>query len=307
MTINIKSLTNEELILPGRSGCAGCAGVIVARMALKTLGKNTIMVSATGCVLSNFSHAGAPMVPFMHSLFPGAGSLIAGIDAGLRALGKREGVKLLVMAGDGGTSDIGLQALSGAMERGHQFLYICYDNEGYMNTGGQRSSTTPFGARTATTPIGQSLNGVIRPNQLHKDMVQIAAAHGIPYVATASLAYPQDLLRKIEKGAQVTGPAYIHVLTPCNYRWGFPEDQSIEVARLAVMSHVFPLIEIEDGWRYSIARKNRPKRDVQEYLSRQSRFSHLSDDQIKIIQDEVNHKWERLSRLEKMSEESVDS
>ncbi len=197
MTINLKSLTDEELILPGRSGCSGCAGVIVARMALKALGRNTIMVSATGCVISNFTHAGSPKVPFMHSLFPGAGSLIAGIDAGLQALGKREGVKLLVMAGDGGTADIGLQSLSGAMERGHQFLYICYDNQGYMNTGGQRSGTTPYGVRTATTPIGQSSSGVTRPNQTRKDMVQIAAAHGIPYVATASLAYPQDLLRKI--------------------------------------------------------------------------------------------------------------
>lgn len=303
MTINLKSLTDEEFILPGRSGCAGCAGVIVARMALKVLGRNTIMVSATGCVISNFTHAGSPKVPFMHSLFPGAGSLIAGIDAGLKALGKREGVKLLVMAGDGGTADIGLQALSGAMERGHQFLYICYDNQGYMNTGGQRSGTTPYGARTATTPIGQSASGVTRPNRTRKDMVQIAAAHGIPYVATASLAYPQDLLRKIEKGAQVSGPAYLHILTPCNYRWGFPEDQSIEVSRLAVMTHVFPLVEIEDGWRYSIAMRSRPKQDVREYLSLQSRFRHLSDDEIKTIQDEVDHNWERLSSLVKLSGE----
>lgn len=301
MAITIKSLTDQELIAPGRSGCAGCAGVIVARMALKALGQNTIMVSATGCVISNFTHAGAPKVPFMHSLFPGAGSLIAGIDAGLLALGKRDGINLLVLAGDGGTADIGLQALSGAMERGHQFLYICYDNEGYMNTGGQRSGTTPFGARTATTPVGQNSSGVSRPNRTRKDLVQIAAAHGIPYVATASLAFPQDLLRKIEKGAQASGPAYIHVLTPCNYRWGFPEDQSIEVARLAVLTHVFPLMEIEDGLHYKIAMQSRPKLDVREYLSLQSRFRHLGDDEIEIIQNDVDRNWSRISDLAKIS------
>lgn len=301
MSIRLKTLPEEEFILPGRSGCAGCAGVIVARTALKVLGKNTMMVSATGCVISNFSHAGAPKVPFMHSLFPGAGSLIAGIDAGLKALGKREGVKLLVMAGDGGTADIGLQALSGAMERGHQFLYICYDNEGYMNTGGQRSGTTTYRARTATTPVGETSSGVLRPNQTRKDMVQIAAAHGIPYVATASLAYPQDLLRKIEKGAQVPGPAYIHILTPCNYRWGFPEDRSIEVARTAVKTRVFPLLEIKDGWHWKVAMKGQRKRDVSEYLNLQKRFQHLGDDDIGEIQEDVDRNWERLIALDELS------
>jgi pyruvate ferredoxin oxidoreductase beta subunit len=303
VTITVKTLTDEELILPGRSGCAGCAGVIVARLALKVLGRETVMVSATGCVISNFSHAGAPKVPFMHSLFPGAGSLIAGIDAGLTALGKREGVKLIAMAGDGGTADIGLQALSGAMERGHQFLYICYDNEGYMNTGGQRSGTTSYLARTATTPVGETSRGVLRPNRTRKDMVQIAAAHGIPYVATASLAYPQDLLRKIETGAQAPGPAYIHVLTPCNYRWGFPEDKSIEVSKMAVMTRVFPLLEIKEGWDYKIAMRGRPKRDVREYLSMQNRFRHLDNADIETIQSDVDRKWERLTTLEKLSGE----
>jgi pyruvate ferredoxin oxidoreductase beta subunit len=272
-------------------------------MALKVLGRSTIMVSATGCVISNFTHAGAPRVPFMHSLFPGAGSLIAGIDVGLKALGKREGINLLVLAGDGGTADIGLQALSGAMERGHKFLYICYDNEGYMNTGGQRSGTTPYGSRTATTPVGQSSRGVARSNQTRKDLVQIAAAHGIPYVATGSLAYPQDLLKKIQRGSEVSGPAYIHVLTPCNYRWGFPEDQSIEIARLAVESRIFPLIEIEDGWRYTVSRKNRQKKDVREYISTQSRFRHLSDAEIETIQEDVNHNWMRLTHLDNISRE----
>lgn len=297
MPVSLKTLSDEELITPGRTGCAGCAGVLVARLALKVLGGETIMVSATGCVLSNFTHAGAPKVPYMHSLFPGAGSLIAGVDAGLRALGKREGVKLLVLGGDGGTADIGLQALSGAAERGHPFLYICYDNEGYMNTGGQRSGTTPHGARTATTPVGRELRGERRPNRTRKDMVRIMAAHGIPYVATASLAHVQDLLRKIERAAQVDGPAYLHVLTPCNYRWGFPEDQSIEVARMAVQTRVFPLVEIEDGWRYSLGMRTRPQRPVRDYLSMQGRYRHLDDGEVAAIQAEVDRNWERLASL----------
>lgn len=276
--------------------------MLVARLALKVLGEQTIMVSATGCVLSNFTHAGAPRVAFVHSLFPGAGSLLAGVDVGLRALGKREGVQLLGMGGDGGTADIGLQALSGAVERGHRFLYICYDNEGYMNTGGQRSGTTPFGARTATTPVGRQSHGEDRPASRRKDMLQIMAAHGIPYAATASLAYIQDLLRKIEKAAQVDGPAYLHVLTPCNYRWGFPEDQSIEVARMAVQTRVFPLVEVEDGWRYSLAMQTRPALPVGDYLSMQSRFRHLEAGEVEVIQADVDRNWARLVRLAEVSE-----
>lgn len=301
MTISLKNLTDEEFILSGRSGCAGCAGVLAARWALKVLGPQTIMVSATGCVLSNFTHAGSPKVPYIHSLFPGAGSLIAGIDAGLTALGKREGVNLLGFGGDGGTADIGLQALSGALERGHRFIYICYDNEGYMNTGGQRSGTTPYGASTATTPVGQKRRGEQRPSWGRKDMLEIVAAHRIPYVASGTMAHVQDLLRKLEKASQADGPAYIHLLTPCNYRWGFPEDQSIEVARMAVETRIFPLVEIEDGLRYRVGRRTRPKRPVTDYLSMQARFRHLTGDDVGLIQEEVDRKWDRLERLAETS------
>jgi len=295
--INIKDVTEEEFILPGRSGCAGCAGILVARLALKILGESTIMVSSTGCVLSNFTHAGSPRIPYMHSLFPGAGSLVAGIDAGLKALGKREGVNLFVLAGDGATADIGLGSLSGAMERGHRFLYICYDNEGYMNTGGQRSGTTPVGSSTATTPSGHGNRLSSPPLPMRKDIVSIMAAHRIPYVATASPAFPQDLLRKIQRASSIDGPAYIHVLTPCNYRWGFDEDKSIEVARLAVQSRIFPLIEIENGWSYRLTVKSRRKVPVHDYLSMQKRFRHLSDAEVAGIQSIVDRNWARLLKL----------
>lgn len=301
MSLNLKTITNQEFIAPGRSGCPGCAGVLVARLVLKVLGEQTIMVSATGCVLSNFTHAGAPTIPFMHSLLPGAASLIAGIDSGLKSLGKRDNINLLAMAGDGGTADIGLQALSGASERGHKFLYVCYDNEGYMNTGGQRSGTTPFGAKTSTTTMGESRRGAEIKFRTKKDMVSIMAAHSIPYVATASIAYPQDLLKKIEKANRVDGPAYLHILTPCNYKWGFSEDLSIEVSKKAVETRVAPLLEIEHGRKYTLGMSSKPSIPVVEYLKLQSRFNVLDEDDIERIQMEVDANWEYLKKLAKLS------
>ncbi|HCC78509.1 MAG: hypothetical protein A2X25_09330 [Chloroflexi bacterium GWB2_49_20] len=296
MPISIKTLTNEELMAPGRTGCPGCAAMLVARLALKVLGRQTIMVSATGCVISNITHAGGPSIPFIHSLLPGSGSLISGIDAGLKALGKRNGINLMVLAGDGGTADIGFQALSGAVERGHKFLYICYDNEGYMNTGGQRSGTTPYGSSTSTTPTNMSV-GKHSSVKNRKNMVLIMAAHHIPFAATASIAYPQDMLRKIEKAVQIEGPSYIHVLAPCNYRWGFPEDQSINLAKLAVETRIAPLVEVEHGRKYTLQMSNRLKRPVQEYLSTQKRYRHLSDENIAEIQQAVDENWEYLEQL----------
>lgn len=297
MPVSLKTLTEEEYLFPGRSGCPGCAGVLIARLVLKILGSETIMVSGTGCVLSNFTHAGGPKIPYMHSLFPGAGSLAAGIDAGLSALKRRKGIRLLVMAGDGGTADIGLQALSGAVERGHSFIYVCYDNEGYMNTGGQRSGTTPSGARTATTPVSAQQSSRLKRLGTRKNMVEIMAAHGIPYAATASPGFIQDLIRKVEKAGEIEGPAYLHVHTPCNYRWGFGEDESIRVARMAVETRVFPLVEIENGRDYFLARKNRPQHPVHEYLSLQRRYGHLNIEDVEELQSEVDRTWKQLRDL----------
>jgi len=297
MGIDLKSLPDEQLVGVGRSGCAGCAAVLVARLALRALGPQTIMISATGCVISNFTHAGSPLVPFMHSLLPGAASLTAGVDAGLTALGKRAGINLLVIAGDGGTADIGLQALSGAAERGHRFIYVCYDNEGYMNTGGQRSGTTSHEATTATTPVATAGGPQGRGAGRKKDMPLIMAAHGIPYVATASVAYPRDFLRKVKKAASLDGPSYLHVLTPCNYHWGFAEGLSIRVAKMAVQTRVAPLVEWEDGRLTNISFQDHDGRPVAEYVKMQSRFRHLTEDQVNVLQTQADMQWQHLRRM----------
>lgn len=299
--ITLKTAPDEEFIMPGRSGCAGCAAMLAVRMATKIMGPNTIMVNATGCVISNFTHAGAPCIPFIHSLLPATGAMLSGIDAGLKAKSQRDGVNLLGLAGDGGTVDIGLQSLSGAVERGHRFVYVCYDNEGYMNTGGQRSGSTPGHARTSTTPVGTDRDGEQRLWKRRKDMVRIMAAHGIPYVATASVAHNIDLMRKLRRAVETDGPTYLHILTPCNYRWGFPESQSIEVARLAVETRFAPLYEVEDGTRVTLQYRTKPPKPVAEYLSVQGRFHHLfADDRphsgVDIIQREVDENWARLER-----------
>ncbi len=297
MATDLKSLPDDEPIGPGRSGCAGCAAVLVARLTLRALGPQTILVSATGCVISNFTHAGSPQVPFMHSLLPGAASLISGIDAGLKARGRREGTNLVVVAGDGGTADIGLQALSGAAERGHRFLYVCYDNEGYMNTGGQRSGTTSFEAHTSTTPAVQAEGRHWSGAGQKKDMAMIMAAHGIPYVATASVAYPRDFVRKVRKAAALEGPTYMHVLTPCNYHWGFAEGLSVRVAKAAVQTRIAPLLEWECGRLVTVSFEDQDHRPVEEYLKMQSRFRHLTPERIQTVQAQVNERWEYLRRL----------
>ena len=177
MAIKLKALPDEEFVAAGRAGCPGCPAVMGARMANKVLGKKAIMVNSTGCMCVNYGYQGSPRFPYIHSLFPNAGAITAGIDAGLTALGKREGIHLYAYCGDGGTVDIGLQALSGAVDRGHRFLYICYDNEGYMNTGAQRSGSTPTGARTTTTPVGAQQAGERRPLSRRKDMVRVMEKH----------------------------------------------------------------------------------------------------------------------------------
>ena len=239
-----------------------------------------------------------PKVPHFHVLFENAAAVISGIDSALKAQGKREGVNLLVVAGDGGTADIGLSALSGAIERNQDFIYICFDNESYMNTGGQRSGTTPFGARTSTTPVGSVNAGEPRMPELRKDMVEIIAAHGIPYVASASMGYPLDFMDKIQRAAAVRGPSYIHCHAPCPTGWGIESAKMIEVSRLAVQTGCVLLYEVVNGKR-RLTKRFGKRKPVGEYLVHQGRFRHLVGDvgAVAEIQAGVDERYEAVSLL----------
>ncbi|MBI2374262.1 MAG: pyruvate synthase subunit beta [Deltaproteobacteria bacterium] len=273
MALKPKDLPLAEALHPGNLACAGCAQMLAFRHALKVLGPNTIVVNQTGC-LAVVCQMGVPAVPHFHVLFENAAAVASGIDDALRVTGKREGVNLLVVAGDGGTADIGLAALSGAVERNQDFIYLCFDNESYMNTGGQRSGTTPFGARTTTTPVGAGANGEPRAPALRKDMVEIMAAHNIPYVASTSIGYPLDFVERVKKAATVRGPSYIHCHSPCPPGWGVDSKDIIEVARLAVETGCVVLYEIENGAR-RLTKRVSQRRPVTEYLKHQSRFRHV--------------------------------
>ena len=260
-----------ELLAPGHRACPGCGTAIAVRLILKATGRDVILVSPTGCLETFASrYLESPWeVPWMHPLFENAAAVASGIEAALRVKGSS--TKVVVIAGDGGTYDIGMGGLSGMFERGQDILYICYDNEAYMNTGVQRSASTPYLASTTTSPHGRRAWGEDRPK---KDMPAIAAAHGIPYVATASLAYPQDLINKIKKALSTKGPKYIQIDCPCNIGWGFPESKTIEIARLAAQTGLTPLFEMENG-QVTKVRKIKDRKPVEEYLEAQSRFRHL--------------------------------
>ena len=304
--VTYKNLTDREYAAPGRGGCPGCPAVLGARLAHKVLGPNAMTVTSTGCMCVNYGYYGASRLPFVHSLFENAGSVISGIDAGLKALGKREGINLFAYCGDGGTVDIGLQSLSGAVERGHRFLYICYDNEGYMNTGSQRSGATLPGARTSTTPVTACLAGEPRPYVRRKDMVRIMAGHGIPYAASASLAYPLDYLNKINRAIEIDGPTYIHLHSPCINGWGIGDDMGVSVSRLAVETCINPVYEVVDGYKLKINVRPKEKKPVEEYLKVQGRFKHLfggkGKDVIETLQAQVDKNWAVLQSLEEVAQ-----
>jgi pyruvate ferredoxin oxidoreductase beta subunit len=289
-----KLITREENFAPGHRACVGCGEALAVRQACKALGRNAIVVSATGCmeVVSSPFPETSWRLPWIHTLFENAAAVASGIEAGLEALvkkGKRpaQEIGVVAMAGDGGTSDIGLQALSGALERGHDFLYICFDNEAYMNTGIQRSSSTPYGASTTTAPAGKVSIGQVT---WKKNMPAIAAAHNIPYVATACPSYPFDLMAKVKKGVSKPGPAYIHILSVCPTGWRCAPDLTVRIGRLAVETGIFPLYEIENG-EYRLSIDPPELRPVQDYFKLQGRFRHLSEDTIKKIQDRVSREY----------------
>jgi pyruvate ferredoxin oxidoreductase beta subunit len=256
----------------GHNACPGCGVAIGVRLILRAAGKNIIVVSPTGCLETFTSPYGASAweVPWVHSLFENAPAVAGGIEAALRYKGDSE-THVIVIGGDGATFDIGFGSLSGMFEREHDILYICNDNEGYMNTGIQRSAATPYGAATTTTPLGLFSSGEARPK---KDMIEIARAHNIKYVASATIAYPRDLMNKVKRGLSVDGPAYIHLLTPCNLGWGINPEETVEISRLAVKTALFPLVEYRDGELVSVM-KLKNVLPVENYLNKQKRFSHL--------------------------------
>jgi len=287
----VKGLTEEELLAPGHRACSGCGSALALRLALKALGKNIIVSQATGCmeVTTTPYPETSWRVPWIHAAFENAAAVASGVQAALKKLGKK-GVKSVAIAGDGGTADIGLQALSGAVERGDNVLYLCYTNEAYMNTGIQRSGATPYGAWTTTTPVGKIKRGEDRPA---KDIPAIIVAHGAPYVATASVAYPLDFVSKLKKAAAIEGPTYVEVHCPCPPGWRFDSSETIKVGRLAVLSGAWVLYEVRNG-ELSITFKPPKRVPVAEYLKLQGRFRHLSDAEISQIQRMVDEKCKRL-------------
>ena len=300
-----KELIKQPVRLtPGHRLCAGCAAPIVVRQVLMAIDDPVVVANATGCleVATTIYPYTAWNVPWIHNAFENAASTISGVEAAYRALVRKgkipdRNVRFVAFGGDGGTYDIGLQALSGAVERGHQFLYICYDNGAYMNTGIQRSSATPLGAHTTTSPAGKVIPG---KQQFRKDLTAIMAAHDIPYVAQAAPSHWRDLMKKVRKAIDCGGPAFMNVLSSCNRGWRHATDETIELTQLAVDTCYWPLYEVENGvWRLNY--KPKEKKPVEEWLKRQGRFRHLFRPEnrhlIDRLQEEVDRRWERLLRL----------
>lgn len=278
-------IPEKEFLAPGHRACAGCGATIGVRLALKMLGENTVAISATGCleVVTTPYPETSWEIPWMHVAFENAAAVASGVESALKSQGNTD-TTVVVFGGDGGTVDIGLQALSGAMERGHNLIYICYDNEAYMNTGIQRSGSTPYGASTTTSPHGKESFGEDRPK---KNMPMIMAAHGIPYIATASISYPEDFMKKVKKASEIEGPAYIHLQQPCTTGWGYSPEKTIELGRLAVETGSWILYEIEEG-EFKVTYRPLQRRAVKEYLNAQKRFKHLTDLEKERIQSHVD-------------------
>lgn len=298
MGVTAKELCTEEFFY-GHKACAGCGGSLAVRNALKMLGKNAVAVLPAGCMSAvgfNF-----PQLCFGNnaiiSTFAGTASMLTGIEAGFRARGITD-FTAVGFAGDGGTADIGIQALSGAIDRNDNIIYICYDNEAYMNTGIQKSGLTPFGAKTTTTPAGKNIHGNIRPK---KNMFEIAAAHDIPYAATATVGYMNDFLDKVKKASQINGTKYIHVIAPCPTGWGIPVSDTVEAAREIADCGLWYLAEYENG-EFILNRDPKEFTDVAEYLKKQGRFRHLTDKDVALIVRSRDEKWEKIRKNWKTKE-----
>ncbi len=289
--ITARNISDDEFFY-GHKACAGCGGSLAVRMALKVLGERTFTVLPAGCMSAvGFNY---PQLCFSNnaiiSTFAGTASMLTGIEAGARALGIKN-FKTLGIAGDGGTADIGIQALSGAIDRGDNVIYICYDNEAYMNTGVQKSGLTPFGSKTTTTPAGQNIHGNVRQK---KNMFEIVAAHDIAYAATASVGYINDFIDKVQKASQVEGTSYIHVIAPCPTGWGIKTEETIDIAKEIVDSGLWYLAEYENG-EFKVNRTPKDLSLATHYLKRQGRFKHLSDQDIESIIAARDLKWKKIN------------
>ena len=294
------SIPVEEYLLSGHVACHGGGATMAMRYVLKALGKKTIVTIPACCwaVIPGIYPYRCLDVPLLYTPFETTGASVSGVRAALEALGK-EDITVVGFAGDGGTADIGIQALSGMVERGTDAIYIMYDNEAYMNTGIQRSSSTPYGAWTTTTPVGKKKEW---KKEEKKNMVEIMVAHKIPYTATACIAYPEDLIRKIRTAKEIKGPKFIHILATCPTGWRVPPEKSVEVARLAVQSNAFPLYEVKYGV-YKVNIKPKNPVPVRDYLKMQGRFRHLSEEEIEKIQKDVDRNWQILLAKEKFTQE----
>lgn len=288
--IRAKNISDNEFFY-GHKACAGCGGSLAVRIALKVLGERAFTVLPAGCMSAvgfNF-----PQLCFSNnaiiSTFAGTASMMRGIEAGARALGIKK-FQTVGFAGDGGTADIGIQALSGAIDRGDQILYICYDNEAYMNTGVQKSGLTPLGAKTTTTPAGRNVRGNIRPK---KNMFEIAAAHDISYAATASVGYLNDFIDKVQKAATIKGTSYIHVIAPCPTGWGINTEDMIDISKKIVDTGLWYLAEYENG-EFTLNKNPKEFSSIEEYLREQGRFKHLTQDDIEVITRERDSKWQKI-------------
>lgn len=301
---NIKELAKQpERLSGGHRLCAGCGASIVVRQVLMGTKDPVVAGSATGCleVATTIYPYTAWKISFIHNAFENVAATISGVETAYKALKKKgkvkKDIKFVAFGGDGGTYDIGLQSLSGVLERGHKMVYVCYQNEAYMNTGVQRSGGTPKGASTTTAPPGKASYG--KP-QLRKDLTAIVAAHNIPYVAQGSASHWNDLVTKAEKAFKADGPAFLNVISMCHMGWRFPQEDTIKVNKLAVETGYWPLIEVENGvWRFTYKPKER--KPVVEFLKTQGRFKHLFKEEnkhiLEEIQKDIDDNWARLERF----------
>ncbi|MCP4678454.1 MAG: pyruvate synthase subunit beta [Deltaproteobacteria bacterium] len=298
-------LPKEDFVASGHRACQGCGEVLAMRLVHKAFGRNTIAASATGCmeIISSPYPESAWKIPWMHVAFENSASVASGIEAGYKAL-MRKGrypkrkINIVAYGGDGATADIGLQFLSGAMERGHDMTYVCYDNEAYMNTGIQRSSSTPLGASTTTSPAGKVSIG---QQTWKKNLPEIMVAHNIPYVATINPSYPFDLFDKVRRAAETPGPAYLHTYASCPTGWRMRPELAVQIGRLAVEAGVFPLYEVVNG-KYRITHEVDNFRSIRDYLKPQGRFRHLTDDIIDEVEERIHREYARLVAKTKLTE-----